>query len=81
MQIKTNLLVNFIKQVNLSLKKFRYTFSTFKIKLQLLLITKHFSCFCSKFSLLDPDPGGEMNADPDPQPSLKIFVPILRRSV
>ena len=27
-----------------------------------------FQFFVDKFPLLDPDPGGKMNADPDPQP-------------
>ena len=35
-----------------------------KIKLQWLTICLHFFIFSSNFSLLDPDPGGKMNADP-----------------
>ena len=40
--------------------------------MQLLAISLPFFCFLfEKISLLDPDPGGKMNADPDPQPCVE----------
>ena len=38
-----------------------------KKKKKILPIFFHFSVFSSNISLLDPDRGGKMNADPDPQ--------------
>ena len=39
----------------------------------------HFLCFLKLFPLkfsLPPDPGGKMNADPDPQPCLEVAEPL-----
>ena len=48
--------------------KFVFTFNPFTV--QLLTISLHFSVviFFNNFFLLDPDPGGKMNADQDSQP-------------
>ena len=53
----------------------KFTLLKILTNLQLLPISLHFFCFFENISLLDPDldPGGKMNADPDPQPCFKEY--------
>ena len=47
--------------------------SNFEKQMQILTISKHFSFFPFNFSLLYPNPGGKLNADPDPRPCFWLY--------